>query len=79
MRVGDLNQYPSTSPITTHPGVKNINAQKKAPKKYCDILEFSAKHEQIGCVLFRALSHFLSSVSQLVEAVVDVSYQLSAG
>ena len=33
MRVGDLNQYPSTSPITTHPGVKNINAQKKKPQK----------------------------------------------
>lgn len=40
--------------------------------------ELSAKHQQICGVLFGALGHFLCSVPQPVEAVVDLFNQLPA-
>lgn len=40
--------------------------------------ELSAEHEQISRVLLGALRHLLGPVPQLLEAVVDVPYQLSA-
>lgn len=43
-----------------------------------EIPELSTKQEEIRRILLGALGHFLSSVAQLVEAVVDISNQLSA-
>lgn len=43
-----------------------------------EIPELFAKHEEISCILLRALRHFLGSVPKLLEAVVNISNQLSA-
>lgn len=43
-----------------------------------EIPELSTKQEEISCILLGALCHFLSSVAQLLEAVVNIFNQLSA-